>query len=381
VLRLIVELSGEVVLKVDPHVGLLHRSTEQLLSTMSYLLGIPYFDRLDYVSTAAQEHAYCLTIERLLGVVDLAHPINYIRVLFDEITRILNHFLAIACHALDVGSMSCIFWAFEEREKLMGFYERATGARMHVAYHKPVSFFTFDLDDQFFDDLCNFVNICYTTIEEIHNVLSNNKVWKQRLINIGSLSYENCRDFSLTGVLLRSTGVRRDLRLSNANSYSGYNKLLFKSFIGSNGDSYDRYLIRMLEMLESLSIINKVVSAFRSSDARCYFFNSCEVVRKFIVQNDLKIYTSMDDLISHFMLWHVGFKVRSSVSVSFIEAPKGEFGVSIVSNDSELPHFVKIRSPSYFSLQSFYKLVKGHTLSDLSCLIGTVDIVFGEIDR
>ena len=260
VLRLILQLNGEVIQRTDIHIGLLHRGTESLITTKHYVKSIPYFDRLDYVSMMTQEHAYCLAIEKLLNTENYSISINYIRILFDELTRIMNHLLAVACHALDIGSMSSIFWAFEEREKLMEFYERASGARMHAAYHLPNKFFKFNLDKQFLIDILFFVNNCYTTLNEMHNVLTYNKIWKQRLINIGVLSFRDVENWSLSGVLARSTGLKRDLRLNKKDSYSSYNHFFFKSFCGINGDTYDRYLIRMLEMGESLNIINFIIT-------------------------------------------------------------------------------------------------------------------------
>ena len=261
VLRLILQLNSEIIQRTDIHIGLLHRGTENLITQKHYQKSIPYFDRLDYVSMMTQEHAFCLSIEQLLNTENIDINVNFIRIMFDELTRIMNHMLAIACHALDIGSMSSIFWAFEEREKLMEFYERVSGARMHAAFHRPISLFNYTIDKQLLIDILSFSNDCYTTLNEMHNVLSYNKIWKQRLINIGVLSYEDCKNYSLTGVLARSVGLKRDLRLANSNTYSSYNLINLKSYCGINGDSYDRYLIRMFEMGESLSIITFVTSA------------------------------------------------------------------------------------------------------------------------
>lgn len=379
VLRLVLQLNSEVIQRLDIHIGLLHRGTENLITTKHYTKSIPYFDRLDYVSMMSQEHAYCLAIEKLLNIKNLDPITNLIRILFDELTRILNHMLAIACHALDIGSMSAIFWAFEEREKLMEFYEQVSGARMHAAFHKPYSDFNFNINKQLLTDILTFVQNCYITLNEMHTILTFNKIWKQRLINVGVLSYEDCKNYSLTGVMSRSVGIKRDLRLAKYNTYSGYNQLKIKSFCGNNGDSFDRYLIRMLEMGESLCIINTVSTKLISNYLHSYQY-SPNIYKKIInIKN--KSYTSMEDLIKHFVNWHTGFCVKSNSTLSYIESPKGEFGVILISDNTEKPLKCKIRSPSYYNLQALPKLVKGHYLGDLASIIGTIDIVFGEIDR
>jgi len=379
VLRLVLQLNSEVIQRLDIHIGLLHRGTENLITTKHYTKSIPYFDRLDYVSMMSQEHAYCLAIEKLLNIKNLDPVTNLIRILFDELTRILNHMLAIACHALDIGSMSAIFWAFEEREKLMEFYEQVSGARMHAAFHKPYSDFNFNINKQLLTDILTFVQNCYITLNEMHTILTFNKIWKQRLINVGVLSYEDCKNYSLTGVMSRSVGIKRDLRLAKYNTYSGYNQLKIKSFCGNNGDSFDRYLIRMLEMGESLCIINTVSTKLISNYLHSYQY-SPNIYKKIInIKN--KSYTSMEDLIKHFVNWHTGFCVKSNSTLSYIESPKGEFGVILISDNTEKPLKCKIRSPSYYNLQALPKLVKGHYLGDLASIIGTIDIVFGEIDR
>ena len=361
---------------------MLHRGTESLITQKHYKKSIPYFDRLDYVSMMAQEHAYCLGIEQLLGIENINLKTNYIRILFDELTRVMNHMLAIACHALDIGSMSSIFWAFEEREKLMEFYERVSGARMHAAFHRPVNTFYYTVDKQLLTDILYFIKDCYITLNEMHNLLSYNKIWKQRLINIGVLSYEDCKNYSLTGVMARSVGLKRDLRLAKIDSYSSYNLLNLKSYCGINGDSYDRYLIRMLEMGESLNICNYISTMLLSKYTDSINYNASTLItNKLFYQSNNNSYTSMEDLINHFIDWHTGFKVRKSTAISYIESPKGEFGVILTSNNTSTPHRCKIRSPSYFNLQALPKLTKGHYLADLAALIGTIDIVFGEVDR
>lgn len=382
VLRLILQLEGEVIKRVDPHIGLLHRGTETLATTKFYEQTIPYFDRLDYVSMMTQEHAYCLTIEKLLDKPCNGLLVNYTRILFDELTRLLNHFLAIACHALDIGSMSSIFWGFEEREKLMEFYERASGARMHAAYHRPHFNFLPSFDEAFLLDITRFVQNCFTTLNEMHNVLTYNKIWKQRLINIGVLSSKDCFQYNLTGILLRSTGVKDDVRQNKATTYSGYNLLTFRSFIGNHGDTYDRYLIRMLEMGESLSIVNQTLNYLFSNMSKTHnqkVLNVLQTPR--VTQNTQLSYTSMEGLITHFINWHSGVYIKKNLAQVLIESPKGKFGVNLVANSSGKPAKCKIRSPSYYNLQALSRLCKGHYLADLAAIIGTIDIVFGEIDR
>lgn len=379
VLRLILQMSNEIIEKTDIHIGLLHRNTELLIETKHYEKSIPYFDRLDYVSMMTQEHAYCLTIEKLLNKQNISKQINYIRILFDELTRVLNHMLAIACHALDIGSMSSIFWSFEERENIMEFYERVSGARMHAAFHRPFDNFNFLINNLLLQDILKFVKNCYKTLNEMHNVLTYNKIWKQRLINIGTVNTNNVINWGLTGVMARSVGFKKDLRLSKKHSYSNYNNFSIKSFIGINGDSYDRYLIRMLEMSESLNIIN-LVSEYLLNNK----INSNVIYQQLSTKNwfyKKKNYTHMEDLIQHFLQWHTGITINTNVIYNYIESPKGEFGTILLSNDTNKPKKCKIRSPSYFNLQFLPQLTKGHYLADLAALIGTIDIVFGEIDR
>lgn len=388
VLRLILQLQGEIIERTDIHIGLLHRGTEKLIESKYYEKSIPYFDRLDYVSMMTQEHAYCLAIEQLLFLKNVSSTVCLQRILFDELTRLLNHFLAIACHALDVGSMSSIFWAFEEREKVMEFYERVSGARMHAAYHKPAIMFNFSIDNKLFNDITYFIKNCYITLNEMHNVLTYNKIWKQRLVNIGTISINDIQNYSLTGVLARCAGIKRDVRLSVKSSYSGYHHLFFKSFLGLNGDCYDRFLLRMFEMCESLDISNQCISAFNKftgdnsvEQINSLNFNSILLNTKKVKSSINCMYTYMEDLIEHFLSWHSGIQIDPNLSVVSIESPKGEFGVGLVSDESNKPFRCKIRSPSFNNLQFLPKLVKGHLLADLATIIGTIDIVFGEIDK
>ena len=379
VLRLILQMSNEVIEKTDIHIGLLHRNTENLIETKHYEKSIPYFDRLDYVSMMTQEHAFCLTIEKILNKQNNSKQINYIRILFDELTRILNHMLAIACHALDIGSMSSIFWSFEERENIMEFYERVSGARMHAAFHRTSDNFNFSINNILLQDILKFVKNCYKTLNEMHNVLTYNKIWKQRLINIGTINVNNVTNWGLTGVMARSVGLKKDLRLSTKHNYSNYNNFSIKSFIGINGDCYDRYLIRMLEMGESLNIINLVIEKLLNNK-----LHNNTIYQQLSTKNWLfkkNNYNYMEELIEHFLQWHTGVYVKSNIIYNYIESPKGEFGTILISNNSNKPKKCKIRSPSYFNLQFLPQLAKGHYLADLAALIGTIDIVFGEIDR
>ena len=367
---------------MDIHIGLLHRGTESLITTKYYEKSIPYFDRLDYVSMMSQEHGFVLALENILDQTNKNILVSYVRILFDEITRILNHLLAIACHALDIGSMSSIFWAFEERELLMEFYEKASGARMHAAYHKTQQNFIIDektFTPDFLSRIILFTEGCFKTLNEMHNALTYNKIWKARLVNIGTIGLLDCKNYSLTGVMLRSVGCKRDLRLSIHSNYSKYNLLNINSFIGLCGDSFDRYLIRMLEMGESLNIINSVAQLINSHIKKVNTSNN--IYNLIHTKDTTKHYTSMEDLIIQFLRWHEGFLVKENTTTSLIESPKGEFGVSLISDGSCKPMYCKIRSPSYFNLQALPRLAKGHYLADLAAIIGTIDIVFGEIDR
>jgi NADH:ubiquinone oxidoreductase subunit D len=390
VLRLIVQLNGEIIEKTDPHIGLLHRGTEKLMEDKIYLQSLPYFDRFDYVSMLCQEHAYCLAIESLMGTVNYSATFVQVRTLYDEITRILNHMLAIACHALDVGSMSPIFWAFEEREKLMEFYERVSGARMHAAFYRPNEINTQSISSFLLEDILDFTRNCFTTLNEMHNVLTYSKIWKQRLVNIGVYSYKTCLEYGLTGVMSRSTGIKRDLRLDKMETYANYYYLNFRSYVGQHGDSYDRFLIRMNEMTESLNIINQVIgklTKFKKNNKKTNSNINPHALIKYLYpkswnQSNYKSeYTSMEQLINHFKYWSEGFTVNSGFTYRAVESPKGEFGVSLISDSTNIPYKCKVRSPAYHHLQVLPKISKGHFLADLVTLMGTIDIVFGEIDR
>lgn len=404
VLRLILQLNGEIAERMDPHIGLLHRGSEKLIEDRPYLQGLPYFDRFDYVSMMVQEHAYCLSIESLLGTTNYSATFTQIRTMFDELTRILNHLLAVACHALDVGSMSSVFWAFEEREKLMEFYERVCGARMHAAFYRPNEVNLNAISTFLLEDILNFSRNFFTTLNEMHNVLTYNKIWKQRLVNIGTYSYQTCLDYGLTGVMARSCGIKRDLRLSKTETYANYYYLNFRSYTGQHGDSYDRFLIRMNEMSESLNIVNQSISKISKFNTNTTLvknkefnknknkFNNCSTILPHIVLNYLNKeksnnkllknnYNSMEDLINHFKLWSKGIKVSTGYTFQSVESPKGEFGVSLLSDGTNKPYKCKVRSPAYHHLQVMPKIGRGHFLADLVTLVGTVDIVFGEVDR
>lgn len=400
VLRLILQLNGEVVEKADPHIGLLHRGSEKLMEDKIYLQSLPYFDRFDYVSMLMQEHAYCLAIEALLGTTNYTSTFVQIRTIYDELTRILNHMLAIACHALDIGSMSSVFWAFEEREKIMEFYERVSGARMHAAFYRPNEINLASISTYLLEDIIEFTRNCFLSLNEMHNVLTYNKIWKQRLVNVGTYSYKACLDFGLTGVMARCAGIKRDLRLDKLESYANYPTLNFRSYIGQHGDSYDRFLIRMNEMTESLQIINQVVNKVLKLNTLTQNHKSPKNLKnnrnnianphillkhlhpQYHNSNNLSSeYNHMEELIEHFKYWTEGFPVKAGWAYQAVEAPKGEFAVTLTSDDSNIPYRCKVRSPAYHHLQILPFLAKGHFLADIATLIGTVDIVFGEIDR
>jgi len=370
VLRLILELNGEKIIKVDPHIGLLHRGTEKLIEHKNYLQALPYFDRLDYVSMMSQEHVYVLAIEKLLNI-NVPLRSQYIRVLFSEITRILNHLLAITCHALDVGAMTPFFWGFEEREKLMEFYERVSGARMHSAYFRPGGVL-YDIPLGLLEDIFNFSKQFNIRLDEFEEMLTNNRIWKQRLVNIGKISSKDAADWGFSGVMLRGSGTPWDLRKNQP--YEIYDKLNFQIPIGSNGDCYDRYLIRIQEMRESNFIIYQVLNMLPKGSIKLNNY-------KYITPQRNQIKKSMESLIHHFKLYSEGFIVPSNETYTTIEAPKGEFGVFLVSNETNKPYRCKIKSPGFAHLQALNFMCKNHMIADVVTIIGTQDIVFGEIDR
>lgn len=371
VLRLILELDGEVIKRADPHIGLLHRGTEKLIEYKFYIQALPYFDRLDYVSMMAQEHAYSLAVESLLNV-KVPKRAQYIRVIFSEITRILNHLLALTTHALDVGALTPFLWGFEERERLMEFYERVSGARMHAAYVRPGGV-SQDLPLGFCDDLFLFCKQFSSRLDEIEDLLSENRIWKNRLVDVGIVSYTDALDFGFSGVMLRGSGLRWDLR-SNL-PYECYDKLVFNIPTSEKGDCYARYLIRMREMRESLSIIIQSLNQMPSSGLiKIDNF-------KIVPPSRARMKFFMESLIHHFKLFSEGLLVPVGQTYTAVEAPKGEFGVFLASDGSNKPYRCRIRAPGFFHLQALDSMSKNHMIADVVTIIGTQDIVFGEIDR
>ena len=370
VLRLILEVNGEVVKKSDPHIGLLHRGTEKLIEYKNYLQALPYFDRLDYVSMMCQEHAYVLAIEKLINC-NIPIRAQYIRVLFSEITRILNHLLAISCHALDVGAMTPYFWGFEEREKLLEFYERVSGARMHSSYFRPGGV-NVDLPKGLLHDIYIFINQFNVRLDEIEELLTNNRIWKQRLVNIGKVTAKDALELGFSGVMLRGSGILWDLRKTQP--YEIYDQLDFEIPIGTNGDCFDRYLIRIEEMRQSINIIYQIINNLPEGEIK---INN----EKLINPNRKIIKNSMESLIHHFKYFSENIYINSGETFTMIEAPKGEYGVFLISDGTNKPYRCKIKSPGFVHLQALDFMCKNHMLADVVTIIGTQDIVFGEIDR
>lgn len=370
VLRLILELNGERVIYADPHIGLLHRGTEKFIESKPYLHSLPYFDRLDYVSMMAQEHAYSLAIEKLFGY-QITKRAQYIRMLFLEITRILNHIMSLTTHAMDVGALTPFLWGFEEREKLMSFYEKVSGARMHAAYIRPGGV-SQDLPLTLLSDIYAFSSAFEHRIKEIEEMLTNNRIWKQRLINVGVCSVDFAKSFSFSGVLLRSTGIKWDLRKNTP--YESYNELNFSIPYSSNGDSFDRYLLRIEELSQSNFIISQIINNLPIGSIR----NTNFLIKP---PSKLEIKSTIQSLIYHFCFFSNKLWLNAGEVYVGIEAPKGEFGVFLISDGSIVPYRCKIRSPGFFHLQAINYLGKGHLLADIVTIIGTLDIVFGEVDR
>ena len=377
VLRLVLELQGETIIRADPHIGLLHRGTEKLIEYRTFLQGLPYFDRLDYVSMMSQEHSYCLAVENLLKCV-IPLRAKLIRILFSEITRILNHLLALTTHALDVGAMTPFLWGFEEREKLLEFYERVSGARMHAAYFRPGGV-SQDLPNGLLDDIYLFIKQFESRISELEELLTSNRIWKQRLVNVGIVTYKQALEYGFSGVMLRSCGIEWDLRKNM--SYDNYNTVDFNIPLTFNGDCYDRYLIRIFEMRESAKImydmIRRLSVDFKEpelNNIKIQDYKICPPPRAIMKQ-------SMEALIHHFKLYTEGFCIPENEIYCAVEAPKGEFGVYLVTNNTNKPYRCHIRSPGFAHLQSLSSMVHKHLLADLVTIIGTQDIVFGEIDR
>ena len=370
VLRLVLELNGEIVNRADPHIGLLHRGTEKLIEYKNYVQALPYFDRLDYVSMMAQEHSYCLAIEKLFNC-KVPKRAQYIRVLFAEITRILNHLLAVGCHAMDVGAMTPFLWAFEEREKLMEFYERVSGARMHAAYFRPGGL-QVDIPKGLLDDIYMFTEQFTLRLTEMEDMLTENRIWKQRLVDIGIVNANDACQWGFSGVMLRGSGIYWDLRKSQP--YEVYGQLKFDIPVGNNGDCYDRYLIRVFEMKESLKIIEQCLNLMPLGYIKTNDFKISPPTRV-----DMK--QSMEALIHHFKMYTQGVSIPANETYIGTEAPNGEFGVYLISDNTNRPYRCKIKAPGFNHLQALDFMSKGHLIADVVTIIGTQDIVFGEVDR
>ena len=370
VLRLVLEMDGEVVERADPHIGLLHRGTEKLIEYKTYLQAVPYFDRLDYVSPMCQEHAFALAVEKLLGI-EAPPRAQYIRVLFAEITRILNHILNITTFALDVGAMTPLLWGFEEREKLMEFYERVSGARLHAAYFRPGGV-TSDMPVGLADDIIAWADKFPKIIDDIETLLTDNRIFRQRTVDIGVVTAQEAQDWGFSGPMLRGSGIAWDLR--RAQPYDVYDKMDFDIPIGKNGDCFDRYLVRVEEMRQSLKIIRQALAQMPGGPVRV---ND----RKVMPPPRAEMKRSMEALIHHFKLYTEGYHVPAGETYTAVEAPKGEFAVYVVADGTNRPYRCKIRAPGFAFLQAMDFMAKGHMLADVVAIIGSMDIVFGEIDR
>ncbi|WP_297618091.1 NADH-quinone oxidoreductase subunit D [uncultured Roseicyclus sp.] len=373
VLRLVLELDGEICERCDPHIGLLHRGTEKLMESRTYLQNLPYFDRLDYVGTMNQEHAWVLAIERLTGT-PVPRRAQVIRVLYCEIGRILNHLLNVTTQAMDVGALTPPLWGFEEREKLMIFYERACGARLHAAYFRPGGVHQ-DLPPALIDDIDAWADAFPGALDDIDTLLTENRIFKQRNVDIGVVTEQDIQDWGFTGVMARGSGLAWDLR--RAQPYECYDEFAFQIPVGTNGDNFDRYLCRMAEMRESTSIIKQACAKLRAPE------NQGPVMTRGKIsppkRSEMK--TSMEALIHHFKLYTEGFHVPAGQIYAAVEAPKGEFGVYLVADGTNKPYRAKLRAPGYAHLQAMDHLCRGHQLADVSAILGSLDIVFGEVDR
>jgi NADH-quinone oxidoreductase subunit D len=397
VLRLVLELDGEVVQRADPHIGLLHRATEKLAETRTYLQSVPYMDRLDYVSMMSNEHAYVMAIEKLLGI-EVPERAQYIRVLFDEITRVLNHLMWLGAHALDVGAMTVLLYTFRDREDLFDCYEAVSGARMHAAYYRPGGVYR-DLPDRMpqyraskvrnergttalnavrqgsmLDFLDRFTERFPGYVDEYETLLTDNRIWKQRLVGIGVVDPDRAKALGLTGPMLRGSGVEWDLRRTQP--YEVYDRLEFDIPVGTNGDCYDRYLCRVAELRESNRIIKQCIAWLRDHPGPVMVANY-----KVAPPSRLAMKSNMEELIHHFKLFSEGMHVPQGEAYSAVEHPKGEFGIYLVSDGANKPYRLKIRAPGFPHLQALDEMARGHMLADVVTIIGTQDIVFGEIDR
>lgn len=370
VLRLVLEMDGEVVERADPHIGLLHRGTEKLIEYKTYLQALPYFDRLDYVSPMCQEHAYSLAVEKLLGC-PVPLRAQYIRVLFAEITRILNHILNITTMAMDVGAMTPLLWLFEEREKMMEFYERVSGARFHAAYFRPGGVHQ-DLPAGILQDISDWAHGFVPYLDDVERLLNNNRILKQRTVDIGVVTDDEALNWGFTGPMLRGSGIAWDLRKSQP--YDVYDRMDFDIPIGKHGDCYDRYLVRMEEMRQSLRIIHQCIEQMPGGP---------------VVTEDPRVGPpkrgamkhSMEALINHFKLYSEGYHVPAGETYTAVEAPKGEFAVFLVADGTNKPYKCHIRAPGFTHMQAMDFMCKGHMLADVGAVLGSMDIVFGEVDR
>jgi NADH-quinone oxidoreductase subunit D len=373
VLRLVLELDGELVERCDPHIGLLHRGTEKLMESRTYLQNLPYFDRLDYVAPMNQEHAWCLAIEKLTGV-EVPRRASLIRVLYCEIGRILNHLLNVTTQAMDVGALTPPLWGFEEREKLMVFYERASGARLHSAYFRPGGVHQ-DLPPELIDDIETWANEFPRVLDDIDGLLTENRIFKQRNADIGVISQQEALHWGFSGVMVRGSGMAWDLR--RAQPYECYDEFDFLVPVGKNGDCYDRYLCRMEEMRQSLRIIHQAIAKLRAPEGQGDILARGKITPP--KRGEMK--RSMEALIHHFKLYTEGFRVPEGEVYVAVEAPKGEFGVYLVADGTNRPYRAKLRAPGFLHLQAMDHVAKGHQLADVAAIIGTMDVVFGEIDR
>ncbi|HCP79099.1 MAG: NADH-quinone oxidoreductase subunit D [Pusillimonas sp.] len=398
VLRLVLELDGEVIQRADPHIGLLHRATEKLAEHKTFLQALPYMDRLDYVSMMCNEHAYVMAVEKLAGI-EVPLRAQYIRVMFDEITRVLNHLMSIGSHALDVGAMAVFLYTFREREDLMDCYEAASGARLHAAYYRPGGVYR-DLPDtmpqygatsqyraakelkamndarsgSLLDFIEDFTNRFPTCVDEYETLLTDNRIWKQRLVGVGVVDPDRAKALGFTGPMLRGSGVEWDLRRTQP--YEVYDRLDFEIPVGVNGDSYDRYLVRVAEMRESNRIIRQCVEWLRNNPGPVITDN-----HKVAPPSREEMKMGMEDLIHHFKLFSEGMHVPRGEAYSAVEHPKGEFGIYMISDGANKPYRMKIRAPGFAHLQALDEMSRGHMIADAVTIIGTLDIVFGEIDR
>ncbi len=370
VLRLVLILSGEIVVSADPHIGLLHRGTEKLIEYKTYTQALPYFDRLDYVSMMAQEHAYSMAVESLLNCI-VPRRASIIRVLFCEVTRILNHLLAVTTHALDVGALTPFLWGFEEREKLMEFYERVAGARLHAAYIRPGGVAN-DLPIGLVDDIYQFISTFPRRLDEIEELLTSNRVWKQRLVDGGIVNLVDAQNWGFSGVMLRASGMMWDLRVAQA--YEIYDEFHFTVPVGLNGDCYDRFLCRVEEMRQSIQIIWQCLNKLEVGPVKVDDWKVVPPPRAYLKD-------SMEALIHHFKFFSEGYSPKEGEVYVSVEAPKGEFGVYLRSDGSNKPYRCHIKAPGFLHLQGLDFVSRGHLIADLVAIIGTMDIVFGEIDR